>query len=167
MVHPVIAEKKKIVSEDMIARQNKKRRVLNEDYFVEGTLVMLENPVRSNKTEPRYLGPFEIGKTGPGNKYRLKDMDGDYLENTVSADKLKYIRRRKNNEDKDNIYTVKEIVDHRIGPEGWEFFIDWAGYGVKDRSWVKDKDLIGGTLVQNYMNKCPEFRVLIEEQNKR
>lgn len=168
VVHPIISDRMKVVKEDMTSKIDRKRRIIGQDYFVKGTIVMLEDKTRTAKNKPRFIGPFEIGRITAGQNYKLKNMDGEWMEpdKRVTADMLKYVRRNKDREDRDEIYNVENIIDHRAGKDGWEFLVHWEGYEKKDRSWVMQKDILDGTLVQDYLEQNQKFREDIQNQGK-
>jgi hypothetical protein len=72
---------------------------LQKDHYKEGELVLMRNTrvetALNCKTQPRYLGPYEVGRKTCGGAYVLYKLDGaPYPENNVAAFRLlPYITR--------------------------------------------------------------------------
>jgi hypothetical protein len=71
---------------------------LSRETYEPGELVILRNtPVElshDRKSEPRYLGPYEVAKRTTKGNYKLKELDGTLLRSTYAAFRiLPYISR--------------------------------------------------------------------------
>src|SRR5690606_10942348 len=91
LIYPAILERTKNSKDKMIAALDRKRRVLTTTTFPIGAIVMLRDPLRSNKFEPKYVGPYRIVKRTRNGNYQLKDGTGAELDRRVPPDQLKLI----------------------------------------------------------------------------
>uniref|UniRef100_A0A3Q3B4W6 ribonuclease H n=1 Tax=Kryptolebias marmoratus TaxID=37003 RepID=A0A3Q3B4W6_KRYMA len=53
------------------------------------------------------------------------------------------------------VYTVRRIVDARRRGRGWQFLVDWEGYGPEDRSWVPRSFICDPTLITDFWASRP------------
>jgi hypothetical protein len=72
---------------------------LQKDHYKSGELVLLRNTrvegTLNRKTQPCYLGPFEVGRKTRGGAYKILELDGTPypLNNVVAFRLLLYISR--------------------------------------------------------------------------
>ena len=64
--------------------------------------------------------------------YRLKDYGGEELEGTFYEQELQRIIQ------KNDLYTVEEVLQTRKRRGKTEYFVKWLGYPAKFNSWVVD-----------------------------
>ena len=150
LVYPAISDKMKVFKSDMIKRMNKHRRLLTES-IPSGAIVMVKDPHRENKFEPKYIGPYTVLRRAQNGAYVLRDQTGDIFDRHVTADQLKLIAksaRKKDQEDEGNVYIVDRISDHRGRPGSYEFLTYWKGY--TDPTWVKEQDFIDHACIRKY-----------------
>ncbi len=76
---------------EMIAKLNKKRKALIPKTVAEGTDVYLVDPVKANKWQPKYIGPYTIVRRAHNGAYVLKDSTGDILDRHVPIDQIKIL----------------------------------------------------------------------------
>jgi hypothetical protein len=131
---------------------NKHRRLLLPSAFPSGSTVMIIDPTRENKFEPKYIGPYSIVRRSRGGAYVLKDAAGDLLDRHVPADQMKLIAKAKRRVDIDRpIYEVKEIINHRGSPGSYEYLVHWKGYdNDEDRTWEPESSFFDHSVIQSY-----------------
>lgn len=131
---------------------NGSRRLISPQAFPTGATVMIKDPSRQNKFEPKYIGPYTIIRRSRGGAYVLKDATGDLLDRHVPADQMKLIARRKRRIDTDQpIYEVNKILDHRGSPGSYEYLVHWKGYDdPTDNSWEPASSFLDDSTIQKY-----------------
>ncbi len=72
--------------------QRYKRR-LQKDEYKPGELVLVQNSrlemtVNCFKTDPRYLGPYEVVRKTAGGAYKLQELDGAIFDKSIAAFRL-------------------------------------------------------------------------------
>ena len=112
---------------------------------------MIKDPVRQNKFEPTYIGPYTIVRRSRGGAYVLKDATGDILDRHVPADQMKLIARRKRRTDSDQpVHEVHSILDHRGSPGSHEYLVRWTDYGPAHNSWEPASSFLDDSAIQKY-----------------
>ena len=123
----IISEKGKEVGEAHAnwgnARERSKTQV---EGFKEGDLVLKKILNWQSKMGERWEGLFEVlGRDGEQGGYRLKEMDGRFLNFLVPADQLRRVEQVM--EEEEVSWEVDKILDHR-GEEGQRFYkVKWKG----------------------------------------
>ena len=142
----------------MITRLNKTRKAIMPKSLPMGTQVYLVDPVKANKWQPKYLGPYTVVRRAHHGGYVLRDSIGDILDRHVTIDQLKVPSSKKNNlsasspdlaeQEVDVEYAVETIRSHRgDNPSNYEFLVKWVGYPESDNTWepisnFRDKEVI-------------------------
>jgi hypothetical protein len=141
----------------MVARLNKTRKALMPKSIPAGTQVYLIDPVKANKWQPKYLGPYTVVRRAHHGGYVLRDSTGDILDRHVTIDQLKVPSSKTrssssfHDDDHDESeveYAVEVIRDHRgDNPGNYEFLVKWVGYPDTDNTWepisnFRDKEVI-------------------------
>ena len=141
----------------MIEHLNKTRKATMPKTLPMGTEVYLVDPVKTNKWQPKYLGPYTVVRRAHHGGYVLRDSTGDILDRHVTIDQLKIPSSKKNKslahpsedeQNKDVEYAVEVIRDHRgDNPSNYEFLVKWVGYPETDNTWepianFRDKEVI-------------------------
>lgn len=164
LLFPAIYKKVLGAKNEMVMRWNKVKKTLVPRSLKMGTVVYLVDPLKTDKWQPKYLGPYTVVRRAHNGGYVLRDSTGDILDRHVTIDQLKVLSSKKNKaEDQDSskesqseedesldevAYAVERIKDHRgDNPSNYEFFVKWVGYPETDNSWVpianfEDKNII-------------------------
>jgi transposase InsO family protein len=133
-------------------RINRTHRLISPLSFPTGATVMLKDPVRQNKFEPMYTGPYTICRRSRGGAYVLKDATGDLLDRHVPADQMKLIARRRRRKDTEQpIYEVQSILGHRGSPGSYEYHVHWKGYDQPtDHTWEPAESFLDHQVIESY-----------------
>lgn len=113
----------------MVATLNKHRRQLLQNALPPGATVMLKDMLRSNKFEPKYVGPYTVMRRTRAGTYVVRDATGDMLDRHVPADQLILVSRKPRASDlANNTYEVEAVLSHRGQPGNYEYEVKWTGY---------------------------------------
>jgi hypothetical protein len=143
VIFPAIDERIKALSTSMRKRLDSHRRVLLER-LPAGTVVYRLDPLRKDKREARYIGPYTIARVAQNGSYVLRDAEGDIVDHTVPVDQLKVA----NDDVMDNVYVVQAIEDVRGEAGNYEYLVQWKGYD--ERTWVKQSDFNDQEIVRRF-----------------
>jgi len=158
---PAVSERILKSKNEMITRLNKTRKALIPKPLSIGTEVYLVDPVRANKWQPKYLGPYSIARRAHNGGYVLRDSTGDILDRHVPIDQLKVLsskERQPDSDEKDSTltdvqlqdvaYAVEAIREHKgDNPSNYHFLVKWVGYPESENTWepiasFQDKEVI-------------------------
>lgn len=135
--------------------------------YVVGQKVWLSTkniPLRSvcNKLAPKFIGPFTVIKIISPVAVRLK-LPPTYrrIHPVFHVSKLKPVFHAAINPpmpvpppprlvDGETSYSVKRILDARRRGRGFQYLVDWEGYGPEERSWVPARDILDHSLIDDY-----------------
>ncbi|MBS4066640.1 MAG: DDE-type integrase/transposase/recombinase [Chitinophagaceae bacterium] len=153
LIYPAISDRIRSGKDKLVQTLNKNRRLILPESFPTGSTVMIIDPVRQNKFEPKYIGPYTITRRARNGAYVLKDATGDLLDRHVPVDQLKLISKHKRKVDEENkIYEVNKIVSHKGNPGSYEYLVDWKGYNEYDRTWEPESAFLDQSSIQKYWN---------------
>ncbi len=115
-----------------------------------------------NKLAPKFIGPFTVTKIISPVAVRLK-LPPAYrrVHPVFHVSKLKPIFHSAINPpvpvlppphlvDGEPVYLVKRILDSRRRGRGFQYLVDWEGYGPEERSWVPARDILDHSLIDDY-----------------
>jgi hypothetical protein len=149
VIYPAVSKRIEKSKKKMVANLNKHRRQLMQGGLPKGAVVMLIDPHRQNKFEPKYIGPYTIIRRARNGAYVLRDATGDMLDRHVPADQLKLISRKPRLVDLDqNTYEVQSILDHRGSPGSYEYHVKWKDHNA--RTWEPASSFLDDLVIKNY-----------------
>uniref|UniRef100_A0A8C1QTJ1 Gypsy retrotransposon integrase-like protein 1 n=1 Tax=Cyprinus carpio TaxID=7962 RepID=A0A8C1QTJ1_CYPCA len=135
--------------------------------YVVGQKVWLSTkniPLRSvsNKLAPKFIGPFTVTKIISPVAVRLK-LPPAYrrIHPAFHVSKIKPVFHSPINPptpvpppprlvDGETTYSVNRILDSRRRGRGFQYLVDWEGYGPEERSWVPARDILDHSLIDDY-----------------
>ncbi len=135
--------------------------------YVVGQKVWLSSrniPLRTvcNKLAPKFIGPFTVTKIISPVAVRLK-LPPAYrrVHSVFHVSKLKPVFHSAINPpapvpppprlvDGEPTYSVNRILDSRRRGCGFQYLVDWEGYGPEERSWVPARDILDQSLIDDY-----------------
>jgi hypothetical protein len=149
LIFPAVSDRVRISKSKMVQSLNKHRRVLLHSTFPNGAIVMLKDPLRQNKFEPKFVGPYTIVRRTRNGNYVLRDATGDILDRHAPPDQLKLISRKARPSDLEaNVYEVERIIKHRGSPNAYEFLTKWKGY--RQPTWEPSSSFQDTALITDY-----------------
>ena len=99
-----------------------------------GTLVMLNDPTRASKHEPRYTGPYRVVQQKRGGNYVLQEPDGKLHHRNPPIDQMKIIDANSELPFEDTHY-IERILDHRGRGNCLEYLVKWLNYPSSQNTW--------------------------------
>ena len=91
IVYPAVQANARAYTDKYSAASDKKRSLVSITSFPIGSSVMIKDPVRSRKYEPRYVGPYSVVAITRAKTLRLLDSTGVLLSRPVPVDQVKLI----------------------------------------------------------------------------
>jgi len=150
LIYPAILERTKNSKDKMIQALNKKRRLLTKDSVIPvGAIVMLIDPLRKNKFEPKYIGPYTVTHRTRNGNYQLKDGTGVELDRRVPPDQLKLVSEKARPQDLETQeYEIDCILEHRGHPGTYEYKTKFKGF--RNPTWVPEENFVDTALIRDY-----------------
>ena len=127
---------RKLVFPEVHARASRKRESMKKRRdgsvgvrkpFEVGSTVMLQDPIRSSKNEPYWVGPYTVVRVSRAGTYSLLDCAaGGLLGRRPPRDQLKLVQGPKaRSGEKSEVYYVEKILDHRGPASRREYLVKW------------------------------------------
>ena len=155
LIYPAILERTKKSKDAMIVALDKKRRVLTKEHILHpGAVVMLRDPHRKDKFEPKYIGPYSVVRRSRNGNYSLKDMTNEPLDRYVPIDQLKVISKKPRPQDNETEYDIERIIKHRGQSGTYEYFTKFKNYRVPD--WIPEGNFADTALIRDYWNSVSQ-----------
>ncbi|KAG1928442.1 retrotransposable element [Pimephales promelas] len=141
--------------------------------YVVGSKVWLSTkniPLRSvsNKLAPKFIGPFAVTKIVSPVAVRLQlPLAYKRIHPVFHVSKVKPVFYARINPpvpvpppprlvDGEPSYSVNRILDSRRRGRGFQYLVDWEGYGPEERSWVPARDILDHSLIDDYNRQVRE-----------
>ena len=152
IIYPAISDRISLGKDRMVEAMKKHKRMITANSFPVGAIVMLRDPLRADKFEPTYVGPYTIIRRTRRGAYALRDATGELLDRHVPPDQLKLVSRRARPVDLENqVYEVDYIAQHRGEPGAYEYLTHWKGY--KEPTWEPSSSFLDSAVIKRYWTK--------------
>ena len=121
----------------------------------------------SRKLTPRFIGPYEIDRIINPCVMKLKLPPSLNIHPAFHVSLLKPVSTSPLSPpaepppptrfiDDHPAYTVTEILDVRRRGRGFQYLVDWEGYGPEERQWVSRSLILDPTLLCDFYSKFPD-----------
>ena len=159
VVYPAVKSRVLEKKGAMVENFARKNRMLKEDAFPKGAVVMMIDKTKESKWDPLYEGPFTVIRQNRGGAYILKDKLGETLKRTVPADQLKLVKRHGDDAFIESpTFEVATITNHRYDDKKrFEYYVEWKDKNIEP-SWEPVANFHDIDVIKQYWKKVRPTR---------
>ena len=119
--------------------------------FPKGSWVMVIDPTKTQKSQPTYLGPYQVIRRNTGGAYVLQDSQGNIFNKP--PEQLKRILRTED-EKTATRFNAKRVLDHRGDEQTRQFCIEWfTDEDKRQESWVSAENIENPAILKEYWER--------------
>lgn len=122
--------------------------------------------VESRKFAPHFVGPFPVSKVINPVSVRLKLPRSLHVNPTFHVSEVQLVRTSPLVPpakppppawivDGGPVYTVRKLLAVRPRGRGFQYLVDWEGYGPEERSWVSSQNILDPDLIREFERDHP------------
>lgn len=120
----------------------------------------------SKKLSPRFIGPYRIESVISPSAVRLQLPPSLRVHPTFHVSQIKPVFTSPLCPPPESppparefegglVYSVRRIVDSRRRGRGWQYLVDWEGYGPEARQWIPGSFIVDPSLISAYWSSLP------------